>query len=1030
MSLARRIVRRPVLITVLFVLVTIVGIYATLQLPLDLFPASEEPRMSVSASWPGANPRTMEELVTKVLEASLTSVEGLSSLSSTSSEGSSGISLTFQYGTNLDAAANDIRDKIDRARRGLPDGVGDPTIQKFDSSSMPIMRLAIKGSRTAEELKAIAESAVAPRLEQAAGVAQVSVSGGRARVVRADVSRNRLEAYGLTISSIASALASQSAETGGGRIEEGGKSYSIRTTGEFKSVAEIADAVIARKSGYGVRLRDVAEVYDGYEDETSAVYIDGETGVYLSVQKRTGANSIQTADAVGAKLAEVAKALPAGVTVETISDNTRLIRSTVADLVSSAGAGALLAMAFVFLFLRSLRPTLVIGLSIPVSIVATLLAMYFADLSLNMMTLTGLILGVGMIVDSSIVIIDNIHAYRERGARPLVAAMVGTEEMITPITASTLTTIVVFIPMILFRRRLGRLAVMFEGAMFTIVIALVASWIIALFLVPVLSSRYLPFATREERPIRSRLLAALDRAVERALGGLTRGYRAALKAALEHRAASVLAALGLFALSLAAAPRMNIVFSPTMPDDAVSLSVTLPVGTRYEETRDLVRQLEAAARSEVKGYKNVIATVGSSGRAGRSNQGSIDVILPADGKGADSAKAVQAKLRSHFKDYPQAALSFSSGRGGFGSRADVSIGVTSEDLDKAIATADGIVALIKAKVPEVVDARTDMTNGLPQLEIVVDRERAYSFGVSLSAIARELDANVAGVTAAAYNDGGEDLGIVLSLAKDDRQTIPDLGRIFVLAPSGARVPLSELASMEKGVGPVSIRRENQARKITVTGKLSGLRADKAEALIKAAVKEGMVIDDAVRVEYSGSWSEITATGASFLLVLALAVLLVFGVMAGQYESFKDPFINLFTIPLTLIGVFAVHLAAGQAFSMFTMVGLVMLVGIVVNNGIVLVDYTNLLRGRGRPLFEACLEAGANRLRPVLMTAVTTILGVVPMALFPTENASIMQPIGLCIMGGLASSTFITLLLIPVVYYLFNAKDEARKEAAR
>jgi len=1029
-SLAKRVVGRPVLITVLFALVTIVGIYSTLQLPLDLFPASEEPRMSVSTSWTGANPRTVEELVTKVLEASLTGVEGLSSVSSTSSEGSSNISLAFEYGTDLDAATNDIRDKLGRARRALPDGVGEPTIQKFDSSAMPIMRLAIRGSRTAEELKAIAESAVAPRLEQAAGVAQVSVSGERARVVRADVSRNRLEAYGLTITQIASSLAAQSVETGGGRIEEGDKSYSLRTTGEFASIAQIADAVVARRNGYGVRLRDVAEVYDGFAEETSAVLIDGETGVYLSVQKRTGANSIQTADAVAAKLAEVSRSLPAGVEVETISDDTRLIRSTVADLVSSAGAGALLAMAFVFLFLRSLRPTIVIGLSIPVSIVVTLLAMYFAGLSLNMMTLTGLILGVGMIVDSSIVIIDNIHAYRERGARARVAAMVGTEEMILPITASTLTTIVVFLPMILFRRKLGRLAVMFEGAMFTIVIALVASWIIALFLVPVLASRYLPFATREERPIRSRLLLALDRAVEGALSALTRGYSAALKAALGHRALTVLVALGLFALALAAAPRMDIVFSPTMQGDSVSLSVSLPVGARYEETKDLVLQLEAAARADIKGYKTVIASVGSSGRSGRSNQGSIDVILPPDGKGADSAQAVQAKLRSRLKDYPQATFSFSSGRGGFGSRPDLSIAVTSEDLEKAVATADGIVALIKAKVPQVTDARTDMTNGLPQLQIVIDRERAYSFGLSLSAVAKEIDANVAGVTAAAYEEGGEELGVFLSLAKEDRQSVPDLGSIFVLSSSGARVPLSEIASMEKGVGPVSIRRENQARKVTVTGKLSGLRADKAEALVKEAIRDGLVLDDAVRLEYSGSWSEITSTGSSFLLVLALAVLLVFGVMAGQYESFKDPFINLFTIPLALIGVFAVHLLAGQAFSMFTLVGLVMLVGIVVNNGIVLVDYTNLLRGRGRPLFEACLEAGRSRLRPVLMTAVTTILGVAPMALFPTQNASIMQPIGLCIMGGLASSTFITLLLIPVVYYLFNAKEEARKEAAR
>ena len=1028
MSVAKRIVERPVLIAVAFALVAIVGLYSIGEIALDLFPANEEPTMSVGTSWAGASPASVEKLVTRVLESSLTSLEGLSRITSTSREGSSSVQLTFEYGTDLDAATNDIREKLDRARRGLPDDADAPVIQKFDVNSMPIMRIALRGERSREELRRIAEDAVAPRLEQAGGVAQVSVSGGRAAMVRADVSRDRLEAYGLTVSSIASALAAQSLELSGGKVEEGGRSYSIRTAGEFASVEEIADAVVAVKGGYGVRLRDLAEVYPGFEDETSSVYINGEPGVYLSVQKRSGANSVQAADAVLAKLEEAGRYLPKDVSVQVLYDNTEQIRATVRELLASAVEGALLAMAFVFLFLRSVRPTLVIGLSIPMSIVVTLLAMYFAGFTLNMMTLTGLILGVGMIVDASIVIIDNVQAYRDRGATPKVASMIGAEEMVIPITGSTLTTVVVFLPMIIFRRKLGRIVVMFESAMFTIVIALLASWLIALFLVPVLTSRYFPVKTRSEHPIRNRLLRRLDERVGAALEAMTAGHRALLRLALTHRPAAIGAALVLFLASLLAAPRMNIVFSPPMVSDSVDLNVELPLGTPYAETKAIMLEVEAEARRQVRGYESVIASIG---RSSASYSASLSVSLPEGGGGADSADEVKAKLRSIMEAYPQARSSFSAGRGGFGRKSDIEIYVSSDDLDGAMAAADGIVAAIKAEVPEVRDARTNMNYGLPQVEIVIDRQRAYSFGLTVSAVAKEIDANMDGVAAASFDDSGEEVEVYLSIAPGDRRGVPDLGRIFVLAPSGDRVPLSEIASIRASTGPVSIYRENQARKVTITGSLSGgLRADAAEERIKAAVAGRLVIDEGVTVEYSGSWSEILSTGKSFVAVLALAILLVFGVMAGQYESFKDPLINLFTVPLTLFGVFVAHLVTGQAFSMFTIMGLVMLVGIVVNNGIVLVDYTKLLRGRGLPLFEACLEAGSSRLRPVLMTAVTTIMGVIPMALFPSKNAMIMQPIGLCILGGLTSSTFITLLLIPVVYYLFNAGSDPAARAER
>jgi hydrophobic/amphiphilic exporter-1 (mainly G- bacteria), HAE1 family len=1034
-SLPQKIVARPILITVVFALVIVVGLFVLNSVPIDLFPANESLIVMVRTTWTGNGPETVENLVTRVLERSLSGVQGLSAMTSNSSEGSSFIRMEFAYGTNLDAAVNSIRDKLDSVRRSLPDDVDAPTINRFDSSSFPIMRLVMRGARTVEELREIADQLVQPRLEQAAGVASVGVSGGRAAIVRADISQNRLEAYGLTISGIATALAAQNVQLGAGSMAEGGVTYTLKTTGDFRSVDEIAGAVIASRNGRGIRLADVAEVSRGWEDQTSFVEINGESGVSISVRKESGSNSVKVADAVYAKMGELQRILPPGVSLEILSDDTTLIRSTIRDLLVSALEGAGLAMAFVFIFIRSIRPTIVIGLSIPISLVVTMLAMYFAGITLNMMTLTGLILGVGMIIDSSIVILDNIQQYRDRGAKATVASVLGTKEMLAPISASNLTTIVVFVPMLMYSRQIGMIGIMFRGAIFTIVISLVASWIVAVFLVPVLSSRYLPVVTRAEHPIRSRLLRAVDTGFARALDGLNRGYRAALTAALNHRAATILIVLALLALSLAFTPRMNIVFAPPMTDDSITVSAALPLGTTLEETRDVIEQLAAAAQTEVRGIKNMIVTAGESSGfrfgADSSNAGSINITMRDEGEKPDSAMVVREKLRAHFADYPQATFAFSEGRFRIGRRGDIDIAVRSTDFALVMATAKGIRGLIRQKVPQALEPTLDTEEGLPQIGITINRERAYGYGLTVAQIAREIRANVYGTTATTYHEGGKDYDVVLRLVQTDRQKMPDLERIFVVSPSGARIPLADVARLEKGTGPVSISRENQARAVHVRASLAGnVRADAVEASIRKAIAENLVVDENASLEYMGSWSEVSSTSRTFLLVLVLAILLVFGVMAGQYESFRDPLINLFTIPLMAIGVILVHAVTKNAFSMFTLVGLVMLVGIVVNNGIILVDYINLLRKRGVPLKQACIEGGANRLRPVLMTAISAILGVVPMALFPSENASIMQPIGLAVMGGLASSTFITLLIIPVLYSLFNRNGEPkrRKEA--
>ena len=731
---------------------------------------------------------------------------------------------------------------------------------------------------------------------------------------------------------------------------------------------------------------------------------------------------------------EIRRVLPTGVSLEILSDDTTLIRATIRDLVRSAIEGALLAMAFVFIFIRSLRPTIVIGLSIPISLVGTILAMYFARITLNMMTLTGLILGVGMIIDSSIVIMDSIQQYRERGAKVSVAAVLGAHEMLAPISASNLTTIVVFVPMLMYSRQIGMIGMMFKEAIFTIVISLVVSWIVAVFLVPVLSSKYLPVATRTEKPLRFAWVRAVDNAFARALEGLSRGYRAALTAALHHRVTTLLVVAGILALSLAFTPRMNIIFAPPMADDSVTVSATLPLGTTLPETRDVVEQLSVVARREIRGIKNLIVTAGESSGfrfgADSSNAGSINITLHDENEKPDSIAVVREKLRAHFGDYPQATFAFSEGRFRLSRRGDLDIAVRSADFALSMGTARSIRALIREKVPQALEPTLDTEEGLPQIEVTIDRERAYSHGLTVSQVAREIRANVAGTVATTYHEGGKDYSVVLRLDGIDRQKVPDLERIFVMSPGGVRIPVSDVARFAKGTGPVSILRENQARTVHVRANLAGgARADAVESSIRDAIAANLVLDEGVSLEYAGTWSEVSSTSRTFLLVLVLAILLVFAVMAGQYESFRDPLINLFTIPLMAIGVVLVHAITKNAFSMFTLVGLVMLVGIVVNNGIILVDFTNLLRKRGLPLMQACIEGGASRLRPVLMTAVSTMLGVVPMAFFPSENAMIMQPIGLCVIGGLASSTFITLLVIPVLYYIFNRNGKTKEAQA-
>jgi len=1032
MSLAQRVVKRPILIIVLFALILIVALYSLSSVALALIPDVSLPMVMVNTTYTGASPEVVEKTVTKTLEGSLAKVQGVTKLTSTSSDGSSAITLQFNYGTDIDKKTNDIRDKIDAVRNYLPSESDSPTVQKIDPNSMPIMKIAIKGVRSAEELKKIGEDTIQAQLEGIEGVSTASVTGGRTEIVRVDASRERLEAYGLTLQSLGSALAAQNIELGAGKITEGTTEYAVRTTGAFANIGDnIGEAVVATRNGVPIRLSDVASVSDGYYDVESTVYVNGEQGVYLSVFKQTGSNTVNVANGVKKKLKSIKEIVPSDVKLEIIDDSSTQVSSTVYDLIKAIVEGAVLTMIFVFLFLRSFKSTIIIAIAMPISVLATVLALYFAGLSLNMMTMAGLLVSIGNIVDSSIVILDNTFKYRERGAKPDVAAVLGSQEMIVAITAGILASLSVFLPILLFANQLGIMGIFFKPMIFTVVISHVVSWFVAVFLVPVLASHFLPLTTRAEKPLKNPVIIALDRAIGGAIDGITKGYRWLLVATLKHRLTTIAVVVALLAGSLFYFfPRLTIVFSPSMSSSSVTLSVEMPLGTTFSATEKVVKELSDTAKKELVDITNVIGTTGSSGNAwttsSASNKGSVTVTLEEGKYSIENYNIVQNALRKHFKDYPSAIFSFSSGNR-LQQNSDIDITLSSSNYTGLSKAGKDILALIRSEVPEVLEPTSDSVDGLPQVEVAIDRQKAYAFGISVSTIATEIRDAVKGYAYTSYQKGGDQLDVKVRLREEDRQKIVDLNKIFVLGSSGQKVPLSNFAELKKGVGPVELHRTTQQRSVELTGSLApGHQANLVEAKIKGLIKAKLTIPSDVYVNFKGSWSEVMDMAGVFGVIIILALLLVFCVMAGQYESFKDPLINMFTIPLMIVGVLAAYVLKGQNISMFTLVGVVMLIGIVVNNGILLVDYTNLLRGRGMGLMEACIQGGASRFRPVVMTAGATILGAVPMAFFESGSSSMTQPIGLAVIGGLTSATFITLLLIPVVYYLIN-KRQAKKE---
>jgi HAE1 family hydrophobic/amphiphilic exporter-1 len=1048
--LAKTVVSRPTTFLIIFILFVGLGVFAMINLPVDLYPEINPPYLVVYTSYSGAGPEEVERSVTRTMEATLSGVSGLEKITSSSSKGSSMVVMQFTYGTDLIDATNSVRDVLERIRNYMPTGSDSPMIFRFDPAMIPIMGLMITGKRTPEELREIAEDTLIPRIEQIPGVATASVNGGREKIIRIEIPQNRLEAYGLTVTQIQQMLAVQNMQVSAGTITEGGLSYILTTMGEFKSLDEMRQTVISYKGGgftgtavempRPVYLRDLANVQDGFRDETSTVFVNGQSAVMMMVQKQSGKNTVQTAKNLRERLARLEKEIPPDIKINEIFNTSDIVENSLNQVTSTAISGAFLCVFVLFLFLRSWKPTMIIAISIPVSVVVTMMLMYFAGLTLNLMTMAGLVLGIGMLVDNSIVILENIYHYREKGAKLRTAAVLGTTEMLLAITVSTVTTICVFAPMVMFQGMLEMAGEMFAGLAFTIVISLTISLFTAVFLVPVLSSHYFPLVTRKQVSLTGQL-AEIDGSFEHFLKWLDDKYRHAVDKVLRHKAIVIITLVVLLAGSVLLVPIIGWEFMPEQDDDNVNISANLPVGTPLQETEAVLRQLQIIVEKEVKGYDTIILRAGGGGFMGMgsgssSNSGSLRINLPKYKDRIESANDIKEIMRPHFNEFPDVSFNFSSGMMMMGGGNAVDIILRTDDLKKGKVLAEKISALLKERLSDfVAEPQVDLMDGLPQYELILDREKMYALGLNTYTVGNEIKAAVDGITATRYKTGGKDYDVILILAEADRNTLPALNQIFINSQMAGRVPLSSFVEYKEGTGPLTSSRENQSRVIHVTaGSKPGVKTNTLQADVENLMRSEIPVEDDVIIEYGGSNAEMKKLLQRFALICIVAVFLVFGIMASLFESFRDPFIIILTIPLSFVGIVAIYLITNTIFNALTLVGLLMLIGVITNNGIVLVDYTNLLRKRGFSLHDACVEAAGNRLRPILMTTVSTVLGLVPMAFFPGEGSVMVGPIGKTVLGGLSFGTLMTLFLMPTVYYIINrrsderfAKAEARRE---
>ena len=1019
MSLYGGAVKRPIMTTLCFVAVVVLGLFSLKTLPIDLFPDIETNTLMVMTTYQGASAQDIEQNVTRPLENVLNSVSDLKHITSASRENISVITLEFEYGKDIDVLTNDVRDKLDMVSSSMPDDAETPIIFKFSTDMIPILLLSVQADESMPGLYKILDDAVANPLARISGVGSVSISGAPEREIHIYVDPARLEAYNLTVEQISSVVAAENRNIPGGVFDIGSDTYSLRVQGEFTSSDQMADIVVGSFQGRNIYLRDVARIDDSLEERAQVTYNNGVRGAMIVVQKQSGANSVEISDRVLKMLPSLQKRLPSDVKLGIIVDTSDNIRNTIDSLVETVMYALLFVIVVVFFFLGRWRATLIITLTIPISLIASFIYLAITGNSLNIVSLSALSISIGMVVDDAIVVLENVTTHIERGSAPKQAAVHGTNEVAISVVASTLTLIAVFFPLTLVT---GMSGVLFRQLGWMVTIMMVISTICALSLTPMLCSLLLRRVTGH-----SKIYTIFFTPISRALDALDNGYARLLGLVTSHKTITILVCLATFVGSIFLMKQVGTEFFPTADDGRLSVNLELPIGTRVEiadeTTARLVREWqEKYPEIEVINYTtgsassdNVFASLSENG----SHIVSMNIALSDPGERERTIVEIAKMMREDLLRYPEykkAQVSVGGNMGGMGGEASIDFEIYGYDF----AETDSVAAMMRTMLlglEGTADVTISRSDYQPEYRVDFDREKLAIYGLNLSTAANYLRNRINGQTASRFREDGEEYDIKVMYDPEARTSIADIENILIYNSAGQAVRVKDVGKVVEHFTPPTIERKDRERVITVKTIVQGVPMSDVVQKSLAAIDK-MDLPQGVSVQLAGQYEDQQESFSDLLMLALLILILVYIVMAAQFESYTYPAIIMSSVMFAFSGVFLILWLSGHTLNVMSLIGAIMLIGIVVKNGIVLIDYITLNRERGLSIKKAVIDGGRSRLRPVIMTSLTTILGMVPMAFGTGQGAEMWRPMGTAVIGGLTFSTILTLLFVPVLYCVF------------
>ena len=1041
MSIYKSAINSPITTALVFVAVMILGVFSYMRLPIDQFPEMEPPYVSVMTAYPGANSSEIETNVSKLLENSLNSVEGLKEIMSTSKDNLSLVTLEFEWGYDLDEAVNDIRSSIDMVYDNLPDGVSRPLIFKFNTSSMPIMQYAITADESYPGLEKILDDQVINVLNRIDGIGNLSLGGAPKRYVYIDLDPQKLDAYGLSVEQVGNAVSANNLNLASGSVKMGKEQYQLRVQSEYVESSEMNGIVVTTTpAGKQVYVRDLAEVRDTIKDVTLDEKINGRDGVRLIVMKQSGANTVQIAEDVRTELAEIQKTLPPDIQIQNIYDSSTEIENAIDGLIESVGYALLFVVLVVLFFLGKWRAALIISVTIPISLLVAFIYLLLTDSSLNIISLCSLNVAIGMVVDDAIVVLENITKHIERGSNPREASIYATNEVWVSVIATTLVIVAVFVPLTMVG---GQAGILFKELGWIVTIVCSVSTIVAISLTPMLCSKLLK-ARKVKVDEKGHLIKEeqhkgwYQKYVVSALDKVDVVYAKMLRWCLSHKTVTILAIIAFFGVSLipALTGKIGTDFMAQQDNGRMSLTIELQRGTRVEESMKMARQLEAQMREVAPEILLISSSVGSDDDGGigalfsssTNNKITMTVRCPKKWERERTIWQIAESIRGILNETPEVinyTVSTSSGMGGGGGN-NVAVEIYGYDFNKTNLLAEELKNKFK-EIPGARDIDIDREEDRAELQIIFDKEKLARHGLSTSAVSMYVRNRVNGFTAGYLKEDGEEYDIIVRLAEKYRDSMTDIEDFTLVDAMGQRVKLRELAEVEEYWCPPEIKRKSRQRIVTVSVTPEGVSLGELAASIQAVIDQ-TDIPVGVNVNVGGTYEDQQETFADMGMLLALIVLLVYIVMASQFEDFMKPLIIMSAAVMAIPGVIWALFITGVSLDMIGALGVILLIGIVVKNGIVLVDYINLMRERGYELNEAIALSGQSRLRPVLMTAFTTILGMVPMALSQSEGSEMWQPLGIVVIGGLLVSTIVTLVIVPILYAITSRHGDRNKEA--